>query len=68
MKAKKIEIPVWTAQDIKADINELGLKGSPTQVVKIFTPPKRGKGEMLEGEPDKVADELFIRLRKDSIL
>ena len=68
MKAKKIEIPTWSAEEIKADVDELGLKGSPTQVVKIFTPPKRGKGEMLEGEPDVVAEELFSKLRKDSIL
>src|SRR5512139_464980 len=38
MKAKSLKVPVWTAKDIGADENRLGLKGSPTQVVRIFPP------------------------------
>ena len=40
MAAKKAEIPVLKAADIGADVERLGLNGSPTQVMKIFTPPK----------------------------
>ena len=40
LAAKKAEIPVLKAADIGADVQRLGLNGSPTQVMKIFTPPK----------------------------
>lgn len=38
IKAKKIEIPRWNAEDIEADTDMIGFKGSPTWVVKAFTP------------------------------
>ena len=41
-RASKLLIPTWTAADLPgADLSKLGLKGSPTQVIKIFSPPKR---------------------------
>jgi electron transfer flavoprotein beta subunit len=41
-RAAKLQIPVWTAGDLpEADFSKLGLKGSPTQVIKISSPPKR---------------------------
>ncbi len=67
MAAKKAEIKKWTAVDIGADPANLGLKGSPTQVVKIFTPPARGGGQMLNGEPEQVVAELVNKL-KNAIL
>ncbi|MBU0570458.1 MAG: electron transfer flavoprotein subunit beta/FixA family protein [Candidatus Omnitrophica bacterium] len=58
MRAKKAEIPVWGAGDISCDEDKIGLDGSPTRVVKIFTPPPREGGRILTGEPDEVAKEL----------
>jgi len=40
-------VEVWNAGDIGADVKQLGLKGSPTRVKKIFAPPARQKGEVL---------------------
>ncbi len=40
LAAKKAEIPVLKASDIQADVERLGLNGSPTQVMKIFTPAR----------------------------
>ena len=41
-RASSLLIPNWTAADLPgADLSKLGLKGSPTQVIKIFSPPKR---------------------------
>jgi electron transfer flavoprotein beta subunit len=37
------------------DVNTIGLKGSATQVRKIFS-PERAKGEILAGETDKPED------------
>ena len=67
MAARKAEVPVWTAEDIGAEAGKVGLEGSPTKVVKIFTPPPRGGGEMLDGEPDEVVKQLVDKL-KDAVL
>lgn len=41
-RASKLLIPTWTAADLpEADQSKLGLNGSPTKVIKIFSPPKR---------------------------
>ena len=63
MAARKAEITTWGAADIEAEDNKLGLDGSPTKVVKIFTPPAREGGEMLEGEPNEIAVILAEKLR-----
>jgi electron transfer flavoprotein beta subunit len=63
MKAKKAEITKWTAEDLGCDEEKIGLDGSPTRVVKIFTPPPREKGRMLEGEPSDISKELAELLR-----
>ena len=67
MAAKRAEIITWGAADIGAEADKLGLDGSPTKVVKIFTPPPRGGGEMLEGEPDEMAAQLVEKL-KDAVV
>ena len=65
MKAKKAGIKVWTAKDLDIDPSKIGLDGSPTKVVKIFTPPPRKGGQILKGEPDKVAGELVETLKSE---
>jgi electron transfer flavoprotein beta subunit len=66
MKAKKAEIVSWKAIDLDLEEEKLGLKGSPTWVSKIFTPPPRPKGHILEGDPEetttKIVDALKDRL------
>ena len=44
MKANRAEIAVWSAADVKADEKKIGLAGSPTRVSKIFSPPRRVQG------------------------
>ncbi|MBS1232479.1 MAG: electron transfer flavoprotein subunit beta, partial [Nitrospirae bacterium] len=51
MAAKKAEIKKWSRADIMADENDLGLKGSPTQVKNIFSPEARSGRKILEGTP-----------------
>ena len=64
MAAKKAEIVKWTAADIGADTGKIGLEGSPTKVVKIFTPPPRGGGEVLTGEPEEVVPQVVAKLKE----
>jgi electron transfer flavoprotein beta subunit len=68
MRAKKAEIPVWTAEAIMAEPENIGLKGSPTQVVRIFTPPPRGNSEIMEGTPEEIAVKLFNKLKEQKII
>jgi electron transfer flavoprotein beta subunit len=63
MAAKKAEIPTWGAADIAAPADKVGLLGSPTQVVKIMTPPCRTGGDTYQGEPDELAEKLWDLLK-----
>ncbi len=62
LKAKKTEVTVYTADDIDADKNLCGLKGSPTQVVKTFVPVHEIKAEMLGGTSKEQAQKLADKL------
>ena len=65
MKAKKVQIIKWGAGDIKADPQQIGLSGSPTQVIKIFTPAPRKGGQMLQGETSEVVDKLVEAIKNE---
>ncbi|RJP19958.1 MAG: electron transfer flavoprotein beta subunit/FixA family protein [Candidatus Omnitrophota bacterium] len=67
---KKLEsaetmIPVWSNEILKLDPNTIGLKGSPTNVRRIFA-PQREKGEIIDAMGDNkdaavnmIIDKLF---------
>ncbi|MCK4858960.1 MAG: electron transfer flavoprotein subunit beta/FixA family protein [Candidatus Omnitrophica bacterium] len=63
MRAKKAEIKKWTLEDINADREKTGLKGSPTQVKRIFSPPQREKGKIFEGDAEEIVKEMAEVLR-----
>jgi electron transfer flavoprotein beta subunit len=67
MAARKAVITTWNAGDIGADPACLGLDGSPTKVVRIFTPPAREGGQVFEGEPQDCVRKLAAALR-DKVL
>jgi electron transfer flavoprotein beta subunit len=68
MKAKKAEIPVWSAEEIGAEAEKIGLDGSPTRVVETNPPPARESETMtLEGEPAEQAATLVHQLRMHSL-
>ncbi|MGE5309312.1 MAG: electron transfer flavoprotein subunit beta/FixA family protein [Deltaproteobacteria bacterium] len=64
MRAKSAKITTWSAKDIGAEPENVGLKGSRTSVVKIFTPPVRAGGQMLTGEVPEVAEKLAGLLKE----
>jgi electron transfer flavoprotein beta subunit len=67
MAARKAVITAWTAEDLGADPAMLGLDGSPTKVVRIFTPENRTVAEILRGEPHEVVDILVENLKETVI-
>ena len=41
------------------EVDTIGLKGSPTNIYKSFTPPRKGSGMMLEGSGKETVERLF---------
>lgn len=68
MAAKRYTPTIWTAADVDADPEKLGLTGSPTRVVKIMTPPSRKGGEKMVGETDELAKGLFDTLKNLEVI
>ncbi|MFA6548669.1 MAG: electron transfer flavoprotein subunit beta/FixA family protein [Candidatus Margulisiibacteriota bacterium] len=64
MRAKKAEVKSLNAQMIEGDVKNMGLNGSPTSVVRIFTPPAKGGGEILTGEASEIVDKLIGKLKE----
>lgn len=69
LASRQADIPVWSAADVAADAALLGLKGSPTRVVKIEPPPPRGNATVVvSGNPRDCARTLIHELRKKSLV
>jgi electron transfer flavoprotein beta subunit len=70
LAAADAKIETWSNQVLKLDEQSVGLKGSPTWVVRIFS-PQREKGEILGdslGDPEGTARLLVERLvAKDAL-
>ena len=50
------------------DATTIGLKGSPTNIFKSFTPPQKGAGMMLEGADKSTCEQLAESLAKKHII
>jgi len=63
MKAKKAEIVTLSAADIGAEAQSIGLAGSPTQVVRVFSPEPRGERQIFSGDVEEQVEQLVECLR-----
>ncbi len=69
MRAKKEPIKMLTAEGVGVTDKEVGLKASPTRVVRIFTPPRKTSGEKIEGsDPLHAAKTLVAKLKDQKII
>lgn len=68
MKAKNLKVTTLTAKDIEAEENLIGLKGSPTKVVRIFPPAPRGQREILSGTLEQQAEHVARKLKEQSLI
>jgi len=66
--AYKKEIIVWGHKDLEIDPMLCGLNASPTRVIRSFTPPPKGKGEMLKGTVAEMAAALVGKLKENHML
>ncbi|MDD5456876.1 MAG: electron transfer flavoprotein subunit beta/FixA family protein [Candidatus Margulisbacteria bacterium] len=68
MKAKTAVIKTVSAKDIEADENRIGLKGSPTWVSRIFTPPPKGNSQIITDEDGNSAVFIKNKLKELTII
>lgn len=61
------EVKVWNLKDIVVDVEHIGLKGSPTKVVKSFTKGAKSAGKVFTLDPQESA-ELIVDKMKDKFI
>ena len=62
------EIKKWTAKDVNAVEDKVGINASPTNVKKTFKPAAKGQGTMLKGSIKDMAHELIEKLKEKEII
>jgi electron transfer flavoprotein beta subunit len=69
IKAARYQPTIWSVDDLEdVDRKQLGLKGSPTIVAKVWPPEKPKGGEMLQGNTSNQIDQLVgILLEKEEL-
>lgn len=65
---RKKSITVWNVADLPVEKSKLGLEGSPTQVVKTFSPTRERAGEVLKGNASEVVVSLVDRLKQKHLV
>ena len=68
MASKKAQVPAWSVQDIDIQEDKAGLRGSPTQVIRIFTPQRKQRGQILEGDVGECVTRLVDGLKEMSVI
>jgi len=68
MKGRRYEPHILSGEEMGADLNRLGLKGSPTRVVKVFAPDQVRKTKIITGKPEEIAEDLFSSLHREGVL
>lgn len=68
MKSKSLKIPTWTIKDLGISADKVGLAGSHTKVIKIFTPKRDKKAEVIQGEPEVQAACLIAKLKESRFI
>ena len=68
VNAYKQEITVWGIKDLGISDAAVGLKASPTQVFRSFTPPPKGKGQIFTGQPKDMVRSVLTDLRNKHLI
>ena len=68
MKAKKVDIPVWDMKYLEVCEDKVGLSGSFTQVIKIFTPQIKHEVKIIGGSSEEQAGELYQKFKELNVV
>ena len=60
IRSSRLQVTVWSAADIDAPADKIGLDGSCTQVVQVFSPEVTVQSEILEGDNEEELCDLLI--------
>lgn len=63
------KMTVWNAADIEVDLNTVGVKASPTNVFRSFTPAPKAPGQVVAGDTENdQAKNLLVALKGKHII
>lgn len=68
LRAKKMEIPVWTSDDLKGEDNNFGQDGSPTRVIDVWTQTIKKEGRIVKGKVEELVEEILKELKKIGVI
>ena len=67
-KSQSAVIPVWTVEEMGVDPGRVGLSGSFTRVVKVFSPQRTCQAEIFQGELDSQVECLVGKLKDAGLI
>lgn len=62
------QVTVWTVKDLDVDLNDIGLKGSPTKVKRSFTKGAKTAGKLFNLEPQESAELIVDKMKEKFII
>ncbi|MDD2396578.1 MAG: electron transfer flavoprotein subunit beta/FixA family protein [Tissierellia bacterium] len=65
-REKKVKI--WSLKDVEVDQESIGLKGSPTKVVKSFTKGAKSAGKLFTLEPQESAELIVDKMKEKFVI
>jgi len=65
-REKKVKI--WSLKDVEVDHESIGLKGSPTKVVKSFTKGAKSAGKLFTLEPQESAELIVDKMKEKFVI
>jgi len=67
-RSKSATITVWGVKELNVDSKRVGMSGSFTKVIRVFSPQRVCRGEIFKGEPENQVDCLISRLKDNGLL
>jgi len=68
LRAKSTDIKLWDSSLLSMDQSRVGLQGSPTRVIRIFTPAKKKNVKLFTGDPSDSVKSLLVHLKEKGII
>ncbi|MBR3303285.1 MAG: electron transfer flavoprotein subunit beta/FixA family protein [Bacteroidales bacterium] len=62
------EVEIWPASKLDIDPNKLGLKGSPTKVMRAFTKATKAAGQVYEVDAEQAVDVILEKMKEKFII